>query len=194
MVIKLDNLTKWKKCPAGDALLLNGVQPRRVRVQVNTPEPTAFFAMPQTAVEAAEPYFVGVVQGLETIEFQVEGPWVLKPETESGAGDTWFFTVDGDDIALYNDDLVSFTEVIQRRVPTELDFVMQKMSLLAAQREQALMQAFDARISQLGYNPETGEVLEDDDDTEAEQHAGEDGGASETDGGKEGADEQPSKE
>lgn len=92
MPIKLQNLSKWSLLPAGEALVLEGNMLRKIKVEFNTEVRTAFMA-----VEHGVEYFIGCVDGHDTIEFFADGTVTIAPAAE-GDGAVWFWTPDGEEI------------------------------------------------------------------------------------------------
>lgn len=175
MAVKLENLSKWTRLPVGKPLALDGKQDRWIRLHVNCAVPTHFTAVPFTedSEEPGDPVFLAVVQGRETIEFVASGYVEI---IVTGEDDIFYFTPDGDQIAVEFEDARSFTKIASRRARNpELEYLMYKQQQNIERRMTAMQSDYAAQIAAMGtrYNVDTGEV-DDDDDTGAN---GETGGA-----------------
>lgn len=180
MVVRIHNLTKWSPLKPGDVLELKGLASRPVRIEVNTETTTRL-----DWIEGEKGTFLAVVNGYEVVEF-VAGPEGHLVATSEG--EVWFFTNDGDQVATARPEAVSFTKIATRRARNpELERMMYKMEQnmnrrMAAQQAEieAMLRAQAEADAEGGYDPETGEVLVDD-----EFGAGDDtGGAGEAAGGE----------
>ena len=160
MVIKIHNVTKWSELKPGEALTLRGQegQPRKVRVELNCVAPTRV-----DLVEGdGSVWFLGTVEGFEVVEFSTEAAEAqLVPTSE---GEVWFFTNDGDQIAVDRSmEAESFTKVMQRRVRNpQLEAIEWKMRQNMERRfaqQAAELEALRAAQAKLaGADPVTGEV------------------------------------
>jgi len=184
MVVRIHNVSKWVKVPEGKVIELVGDRDRKVRIEVNCPEPTRF-----DVVEGDFLTFLAVVQGYEVLEFVAGAQAHVVPTTE---GEVWYFTNDGDQIAEERDDLVSFTKIASRRARNpELELMMfkmnQNMERRMAQQAAEMAAMLAAQAAEVPHDPETGEVIEN-----GEVSSGNDlGTASPPAGGEGGAAEQP---
>lgn len=144
--MRLFNTSKWTKLPAGDVLELPGDDIRNVVVQVNTEAPTrvdVFFG-------AQEQVFLGVVMGLETIEFTAERDCYLSFSSD---GEVWYFTnsSEANRSSEVGDGLqaVSFTKIATRRTRNpELELMMFKQQQNAARNEAKQRAELDALRAQ----------------------------------------------
>lgn len=144
--MRLFNTSKWTKLRAGDVLELPGDDIRNVVVQVNTEAPTrvdVFFG--------AEPsVFLGVINGLETIEFTAERECYLSFTSE---GEVWYFTnsSEGNRSSEVGDGLQasSFTKIATRRTRNpELELMMFKQQQNARRNEAKQRAELDALRAQ----------------------------------------------
>lgn len=174
MVVRIHNASKWSRLEVGHMLELPGTdEVRKVRLEVNCPAPTRL-----DVIIADKPVFLAVVQGYEVVEFSAAGTVVLSADSES---DVFYFTNDGDQIAVDRPLAVSFAKVATRRARNpELEMMMFKAEQniqrrLAAQQEEfeAMREARRLEAEAQGADGETGEVNADDDDQGA---GGEDSG------------------
>lgn len=91
MAIKLKNLSKWNELPPHMSIMCRGDNEggkRKIVLNLNTDAPMRFSAIERGAV-----YFLGVVDGVETIEFTAEGEVEVSAD---GDGTVWYWTDDGD--------------------------------------------------------------------------------------------------
>lgn len=90
MTIKLNNLSKWQELPADKSLFLRGGAEavRRITVHFNTDAPTRIVAR-----EYGVEYFLGRIDGKDSVEFSAEGEVEVAAE---GDGSVWYWTDDGD--------------------------------------------------------------------------------------------------
>jgi len=157
MVVRIHNLSKWSRIEPGNVLHLEGDHLRKIRVEVNCVEPTAFHVL-----EGDEPVFLAVVQGHQLLEFAAAGTVDLVPSTD---GDVWYFTTDGGIDATESIE-ASFTTIASRKARNpQLELMMWKQEQNMRRREAALAEelaAFRASIAAQGVDSDTGEVDDDD--------------------------------
>lgn len=166
MVVRIHNLTKWAKLEPGQALQLPGQHMRKVRIELNAPAPTRL-----DVLDGAVTTFLAVIQGHEVVEFSVSGEAFLSCTSDD---DVWYFTNEGDNVAVSRPDAVSFTKIATRRARNpELERMMFKLEQNQLRREAkqadeiaALRAALAVRqqaeaAAMPSHDPETGEVIED---------------------------------
>lgn len=135
---RLFNITKWKQAGDGTAINFGGTRPRRVRLDVNAPEPVnLFYNDPDGLVT-----FLARVVGRDVIEFQSYGEFAI---TIVG-GDLWFHTEDGEDHSFAIPDAVILTQVIERR-PRNRELEM--MNYMMNQNLERRLNAQRAELEQL---------------------------------------------
>lgn len=123
MVLKLNNLSDWSAVAAGESVMLPGDRHRKVRLDVNTPTPTYI----TLTTEKGETVFLGVVTGLETLEFAAAGNLRLD-FTGNTDEDVWIYTADNQQVAVYTADQETFTTPHQRRARNpEIEHLAHKM-------------------------------------------------------------------
>lgn len=174
MTIKFDNLDKWASLPVGSFLQLpGGEKPRRLRVEVNCPLPTRIDVVEHG--RDAKLTHLAVVQGRETIQFVATDLVELVFTSED---EVWYFTSDGDQIAVEIPEATSFTKIASRRARNpELEMLMFKQQQNIERRMASMQADFDARIAEVGvqHDPSTGEI---DDGENSAGDAGGSGGSS----------------
>lgn len=143
MVQKLMNLSKWSEVKPGTAVEFLNEKPRMVRVDVNAPGDTRLHVVD----ESGEVSFLALVTGRDTIEFGVDGPFLLTTD-----GPVQVYSPDGEDIHFTILDAVSFTEIAERQVRNpEMEEMLYRMNLnieaRLAQQAEALERAFNARAA-----------------------------------------------
>ena len=126
MVVRIHNVTKWEVIDPGSVLRLTGAdgEPRKVRVELNCPEPTRV----DLVGADGRVFFVAVVTGYEVVQFTTyDAECHLAFSTD---GEVWFFTNDGDQIGVDRSMVTeSFATVMQRRARNpELERMMFKMN------------------------------------------------------------------
>lgn len=191
MVVRIHNLSKWQCLPAGQGFTFPGDHARRIRIDLNCPEPTRL-----DVEENGILTFLAVIQGFETVEFGVgDGQAKLVPSSD---GEVWYFTNDGDAVAVEAVGAVSFTNIASRRARNpELEHMMFKMEQNMMRRQDALFAELQTMQAATPHDPETGEVIDevspDANNGAAITAAGDDGGdteqapAGQVAGGKPGA-------
>lgn len=121
-MIDLSNLDKWIPLAEGQALRFDLDIPRRVRLEVNTSTRTRF----DLVNEDGETTFLANIDGHETLQFVVKGPWSLYSDTEEGC---YIYTKELETTAVEVPDAVIFTKIASRRARNpELEYMMQKMA------------------------------------------------------------------
>ncbi|QCS37272.1 hypothetical protein [Tortoise microvirus 78] len=157
MAIKVGDLNRWKQLKLGDALALNSDRQRQVRLEVNVDQPTQVMAVRGTDV-----VLLGVVMGMDVIEFVTDGPTEVAFTTE---GQVFYFTRDGDSEALDLVEEVSFATLANRRARNpQVELMFYKMNQNMERRLAQQADDFERRMAEMGYDPDTGEVADDDDD------------------------------
>lgn len=131
MVVRIHNTSKWSLVKAGGVLELLGQGQRNVRLEVNCPAPTRL----DLVYAGDKTVFLAVAEGHEVIEFVAEDDCYIMPTTDD---DFWFFTNDGDQIAVENPHEVPFTKIADRRARNpELERMMFKMEQNVMRRLEA---------------------------------------------------------
>lgn len=146
MVLRIHNVGKWSPLGVGNVLNLKGEQFRKVRVDVNCEQPTAFHIV--EGGELGRLTFVGVVTGLETLEFSISGGDQVHL-TAASDGEVWYFTNDGDSHANEDLEAVSFTQVMPQRAQRnpEMERMMWRMEQNMNRRLQQQQGEFEAMIA-----------------------------------------------
>lgn len=162
MVVRVHNIGKWSVLKPGEALKLEGLQRRKIRIDLNCPAPSHVEVVEWDGPdpgEGATGTFVAVVQGLETVEFYA-GPNVRVLCTSED--DVWFHTNDGELIAS-EFDAKSFTKLATRKARNpELELMMFKLEQNMMRRVDAVQSAIAAmEAARVGADPETGELPDD---------------------------------
>jgi hypothetical protein len=147
MALRLFNTSKWSKLGSSMVLVLPGTDVRNVAVQVNTEAPTrvdVFFA--DESGEVGDGVFLGVVAGLETLEFTAEGEAHLSFTTD---GEVWYFTNSSGEngSSQVGDGLeaASFTKIASRRTRNpELELMMFKQQQNARRNQEKQRAETDA--------------------------------------------------
>lgn len=146
MVLRIHNVGKWSVLEPGHVLNLKGEQLRKVRVDVNCERPTPFHIV--EGGELGRITFVGVVTGLETLEFSISGGEAHLTATSDG--EVWYFTNDGDSHS--NEDLepVNFATIIPQRAARnpEMERMMWRIEQNMNLRLQQQQSEFDAIMAQ----------------------------------------------
>lgn len=192
MVVRVHNVTKWQELPSGEVLALVGVERRKIRLELNCPEPTRFdLVWKPPAAQSEDSVFLGVCDGLDVIEFSAPaGECKVVPTSES---EVWFFTNEGDQIAVPRPETATFTKVATRRTRNhELELMMhrleqnmaRRLGLQAAEIERELLRRQEAARA-AGADPETGEVNERPDESGSETGGDDSPGPGETPAGGE---------
>ncbi len=167
MVVRIHNIDKWKRLPAGDVLGLGHGGARLVRVDLNCPTPT-HVAYSQGEVVT----FLAVVHGLQTLEFATieadEEPLLVL----TGEDDAWYFTDEGDHAPVENLEAKSFTKLATRRARNpeleRLQFIAeQNMNNRMARLEEEYARRFENMARSV--DRETGEVIDHGTADEAQQ-------------------------
>lgn len=139
MVVRVHNLTKWKRLKAGAVLELPGGEGRKVRVEFNVTMPTVVYL-----VHGDKMTLIGRVDGLDAVEFSApQGDLHLACD---GEGDVWYFTNDGVTYANDVSDQKPFTSIMRReqRNPQQ-DLMMWQMQQNARRRELQLLAEIQRR-------------------------------------------------
>lgn len=93
MAIRIRKLSSWKQLQSGQVLEpLIDTSLRKMTVQFNTEQPVRIGWVTEAEKEPRD-ILLGVVHGLETIEFRPPGPGVI---TVQGEGEVWYQTDDGE--------------------------------------------------------------------------------------------------
>lgn len=142
MVIKLMDLTKWRVLEEGQMIHFEKSTPRTVRIDVNAPDAIKVFAKETETPE--QEIFVANVYGRDTLEFSVNGAFDLT----AVGGEMWWYTIDGQNLAMDAVDDRSFTRVVERRQRNpELEYMMQMMQLNMERRLAHVAQETELRVA-----------------------------------------------
>lgn len=160
---KIGNLSKWNVLAEGEVREFPG-DARVVVIEVNAPEATQMWVThgaetphieKRVGMSASEPddyhkeCFLCLVEGRDTIEFAVEGPFSLSCE----GGDLWYYTADQRSGAgLLNREVgeVIFTKIANRKSRnSNLEMMQFRMQQNAARRERQLLAEVERRMSDL---------------------------------------------
>lgn len=162
MALKIGNISRWAKLDPGNVLQFGDEnRSQRLRLEFNTSERTHLVVIDHKERER----FLGVIYGHEQVEFTTEGPVTILATTE---GEVWWYSRDGETDAMELVHEVPFTKVMQRRARNpELEMMMFKVNQNMERRMQAMQAEIAARVAAVGpHDLETGEVSNDDDETE----------------------------
>lgn len=117
---RIFNISKWTRIPSGSALEFKGDRPRKVVLELNTPG-TAIMSL----IEGARSDFLARVEGRDTVEFYVTGPFSV---TSSGS-DCYVYTADGSGVEIRSLDSESFAVIRERRPRNpELEYIAAMMA------------------------------------------------------------------
>lgn len=115
------NVDKWFHLKQGARADFPSVKPRRIRLEVNSPDVTQLFLIN----DDGEPLFLARVVGRDLIEFHSTG----KISLMSDGADCFIYSSDGASIAHVVDAPVSFTKIVERRQRNpELEQMMFQMN------------------------------------------------------------------
>lgn len=110
---RIFNVDKWQRLENERAVNFSKDEPRRVRLDVNAPDPVKLFYSDGNG----ETMFLARVVGRDVIEFMTTGAFSITAD----GGDLWFFTVDGEDYSFEIPDAVILTRIAERR-PRNIEF------------------------------------------------------------------------
>lgn len=143
---RVHNVDKWQEVPEGNTVNFGKKEPRRVRLDLNAPNPVTLFH----STGDGEVTFVGRVVGRDVIELFTNGEFALTAE----GGPIWLFTIDGEDVSFEESTAPILTKIAERR-PRNPEFELMQyhanrnMELRMEQMRQELDRAWDKRISAL---------------------------------------------
>lgn len=130
---RMFNLTKWRWMTDGEVMTFAGSGARLVKLEVNSPDKCRLFI-----THGGKTEFLAQVEGRDTIEFSIEGPF----EVVAIGGELAFYTADGADWSVEPVDDQTFTRIVERKMRNpELELMMalanrnMEKRLEAAQRE-----------------------------------------------------------
>lgn len=189
-MVRIHTPEKWQRLAKGDDLEIapspsGGL--RRVRLEINAPERTKFYLVRETA----GPVFLAAVDGMGVIEF-TSPPEGCRVDA-LGEDDVWFYTADGDQIAVPRPESPSFVRVANRRARNpELERMMYVMNQNIERRLAGQKAEFEAAVARMaeyrqtqaaaeGADAETGEVVNED-APEGETGGGPEGGGESVEG------------
>lgn len=112
---RIFNVDKWQRVENGRAVNFGKSDPRRLRIDVNAPDPVKLFYSDGNG----ETMFLARVCGRDVIEFNALGAFSITVD----GGDLWLATVDGEDYSFDIPDAVILTKIAERR-PRNLEFEM----------------------------------------------------------------------
>lgn len=179
-MVRVHNVTKWRRLGKGEELEIPpGEGPRRVRLELNAPAKTKVYLVR----EKEEPVFLTVFEGYQVIEFS-SPPELCRLQCVAPEN-VWFFTAEGDQIAVPRPATPSFVRVANRRARNpELEKMMYIMNQNVERRLAAQADEFAAALERVkkfkgdqvaatpGADPETGEVVDEPDRANPEAASG----------------------
>lgn len=140
MAMRIHNVTKWRKYDPAVGLSFNGLDGRLIEIELNTEVRARVDLVRDDAT-----IFLGIVDGLQRLEFVTDDPWVDLVVTSEG--EVWYFTNEGDYGATVHPEAVSFTKPMQRRARNpQLERMMYEMRQNEMRRE-ALLQEQAAQFA-----------------------------------------------
>lgn len=143
MALKLNNISDWSAVEAGESVMLPGGRHRKVRLDVNTASRTHI----TLTTEQGEICFLGVVDGLETLEFAAEGNLRLD-FVNSDDEATWIYTADGQQVAVYAADQMPYTKPHQRRARNpEIEHLAMKMEQNMLRNMRVMQEDLERRLA-----------------------------------------------
>lgn len=104
---RIHNVDKWQRVEDQRAVNFGKSEARRVRLDVNAPDPVKLFY----SDGEGEIMFLARVEGRDVLEFFTTGAFAITVD----GGDLWFFTVDGEDYSFSIPDAVILTRIAERR-------------------------------------------------------------------------------
>lgn len=114
---------------------------RLVRMRVNAPSPMQLWLR---VPDAEDPIFLARVEGLDVIEFNIQGEFVLM----AMGGEVWFNTLDGARADVEAVEPESFTTIVERKSQNqEMLLIERKMQENIERRMSALMGAMSATLA-----------------------------------------------
>lgn len=189
---RLFNVERWSLIKEGEAINFGNTVPRRVRIDVNAPEPVKlYYNDPDGNL-----LFLARVHGRDILDFGCYGEFALTAE----GGDCWVYTVDGEDFSFVIPDAVVLTKIVERRARNpELELMQHMMNRNMEMRMEQQRAELERRYEQLAARAAIGAGKPADAGAPAgsgsqQEPAGDSGGAG--DGGKAGGGtgKQPAKE
>lgn len=125
MVVRLFDYASWAEWKPGTGLLVGGLGAHRVVVDVNTTDVTHFTLVPADGPQAS--VYIGKVDGLDRLQFTAFPGDLLYATVKSDGDAVWYFTNEGDQIAVESAQK-SFTRLAVRRERNpELELMLFKM-------------------------------------------------------------------
>jgi len=116
---RIGNIDKWFLVEQDKAITFANPEPRRIRLDVNSPSPSQLFYSDGNG----EITFLANVHGRDVIELRADGEFSV---TVQGA-DCWMYTIDGEDLSFSIPDAVTLTKLIERRARNPELELMQHM-------------------------------------------------------------------
>lgn len=160
-MINLNDIHQWQRLEDGELFAFPAVRPRPVKLEVNTSGKVALYI----ELQGKEPAFLALVEGRETVNFVVPGPFSIMHR--SPEADVYFLTADGARVHRENMDKEAYTQLHERRaVNPEIEFMRYQMEAninkrLAMQQAQFERMLADARTESAGTvdssQPESGD-------------------------------------
>lgn len=160
MVVRLHNLGKWLLLAPGASFVVQGLGAHQVTVDVNCEQRTPFVVVRNDGSQT----FIASVEGMERLIFTAEPDEYLMATSD---GAVWFFSNEGDQIAVESFEQ-SFTRLATRRERNpELELMMWKQNQNMLRRETQMAEQMAefradmaARAAAEGANPVTGEIVD----------------------------------
>ncbi|QCS36989.1 hypothetical protein [Tortoise microvirus 39] len=150
---RIYNVDKWSKLTPGQALEFVNTKPRNVRLEVNAKAKTALNLIDHDG----EVHFLALVEGRDTIEFGVNGPFMLTVGSSDGE-EVNVYTADGDDISMKPVAKEAFTKIAtRRRRNPELEQMIEAQNRnwqrMLERQAHELQLAFDRRLAAASAAP-----------------------------------------
>lgn len=134
----------WQRLPSEEQIVINSDVPgqRLVRLRVNAPAPVALYVQ---LPDIVDPVFLAQVNGLDMIEFNVEGSYKLF----AFGGELWFDTLDGTRADVEAVDPTSYTSIVERKARNpELEIMERKMAENLDRRMSILIGQVSAQLEE----------------------------------------------
>lgn len=139
---RITNVNKWSVIEDGKAMHFGNTEPRRVKIEVNAPDPVRLYY----ADGDGNITFLARVLGRDVVQFGADGEFSISAD----GADCWVYTVDGEDFSFSIPDAVIITKIAERRARNpEFEFMQYKMNQNLERRMEAqrleLEQLWDRR-------------------------------------------------
>lgn len=145
---RIGDLSLFRRLDPGNVATFDGERVRTVRFIFNAPHRTAINVVAMGADGSfgeGDPMFLCVVDGLEEVQFQAEGPFGLEAEAT-----VYIKTAEGETIHFVEPDAVTFTRIAERRARNpELEHMQRVLMLNQERRMGAMFEELRAREASL---------------------------------------------